>query len=271
MRAPLLLLLAGALGCAASPSATLPEAARAPYRAGLEQLAAGRSFAAVHQLLLAWRQAPDHTDVHHALAHAYRAKGRLALAKWHLRAALARAPQRHDARLELARLETASGRYTVAEAEARALLEDPDFPRPWEALNELGWAQLQAGRLEEARASFGRALDDRPQHAPALLRLGVLEAVAQQPLLALALFSRALASRPSPALESEARVRRAEVLALLGLEDVAIQELRRASTRAPQAAWARKARQPLAGWSRGKHAAGAPGSAGAIREQRHVL
>jgi len=266
-----LLALLGALACAAPPRAPLPEAARVSYRAGLEQLEAGQPFAAVRELLDAWRAAPQDADVHHALARAYRAKERLALAKWHLRSALVLEPQRHAAQLELVRLELASGRFDAAARVARVLAEDAGFERPWEALTELGWAELQAGRLTLARGSLEAALRAQPDHAPALLRLGVLERLARRPGPALACFSRALASRPPPPLEAEARVRRAQLLQFFGLDDVALEELRRASARAPQAVWGRKARRLLVGWSRKEHGEGERASAGAAGDERQIL
>jgi hypothetical protein len=66
-------------------------------------------------------------------------------------------------------------------------------------------------------------------------------------------------------------VRRAQLLRLFGLDDVALEELRRASARAPQAAWGRKARQLLVGWSREEHGEGERASAGAAGDERHAL
>jgi hypothetical protein len=104
-----------------------------------------------------------------------------------------------------------------------------------------------------------------------LLRLGVLERLTGRPGPALACFSRALAGRPPPPLEAEARVRRAQLLRFFGLGDVALEELQRASVRAPHTEWGRKARRLLVGWSGGEHDEDERVSAGAVGDERQVL
>ena len=93
------------------------------------------------------------------LGEAHRRRGRLDEARSYMAAAIDLDPGYHDARLNLSGLLILMKRYGEAIDQAEALLQDATYEAPWRAYNNLGWAELQQGRFEQAKDAFEHALD----------------------------------------------------------------------------------------------------------------
>jgi type IV pilus assembly protein PilF len=260
-------LAGGALGCATSRAAkpervARPAAertaqvaaeptesqrrARMHYEVAIDRMRAGRNPEAIGELLQAVRLDPADENIRLALAEAYRRGGRLAETEQHLKAALEIDPTFQSALLNLSGLCIQLERYEEAVTYAQRLIDDPTFPAPWRALTNLGWAQYQLGRSDEAAASLRLALDYRDSYWPARLNLGILAADRGSRDEAVDHFERVLASSPGPMAEAEVRFRLAELYVAKGDKRSAIAQLHKASDLRPSGPWGKRSAEYLA-------------------------
>lgn len=239
-------LLAGMLaaaGCATGGSAVRDvdrEKARSHFNLGVHQMQQGNPALALRELLAAQALDPQDAWIQHALAAAYRRQGRLPDAERHLRRALELEPKLQVARLDLSGIFIQTSRFEEAIAEAQKLVDDPTYPTPWRAHNNIGWAQMKLGRAEEARRSLQLALDFRQGYWPAALNLGILENEAGHRAEAIARFEQVLAAKPGAVAESEVNFRIAEVYISLGQRDRAVQHFTAAAERRPGGEWGKR-------------------------------
>jgi Tfp pilus assembly protein PilF len=219
--------------------------ARMHYELGIERLRDGRNPEAIGELLQAVRLDPGHKGIRLALAEGYRRAGRMADTEAHLRAALEIDPQFQQAHLNLSALFIQLERYEEAVGHAQHLLDDPTFPHPWRALTNLGWAELQLGRVDAAAQHLQLALDYKEDYWPARLNLGILEVERDRRAEAIGHFERVLAAQPGPFAEAEVRYRLAEQYQALGDRDAAIAELTKAAALRPSGPWSKRSAEHL--------------------------
>ena len=219
--------------------------AQMQYQVGVQYLQEGRTPEAIGALLQAVRLDPTDASAELALAEAYRRTGRLAEAEQHLLRALQLKPDYQQAHLNISALYIQLERYDQAIAHAQVLIADATFPYPWRALTNLGWAELQLGRLDAAAHHLGQALDYRAEYWPARLNLGILEAQRGNKPAAIQCFERVLEAQPGPLAEAEVRYRLAELQLALGERAAAIEQLTKATDLHPSGPWGKRSAEYL--------------------------
>ncbi len=243
--------LLAALGCATGGgppeerSSNDQAKARAHYRLGVENLKEGHAALAIRDLQASVQYDPDDRWSQLALAEAYRQKGHPKMAEDHLRRALSIDPSFQQARLNLSALYIQQERYEEAIVEVDRLLDDPTFPVPWKALTNRGWAELQLGKVAEARRSLELALEYHATYWQAFLNLGILAEKEGDRLEALERFEQVLAAKPGPFAEAEANYRIAEIYIALGNRDRAVRHLTAAASSHPSGPWGKRSEDYL--------------------------
>lgn len=253
-------LLVGALGCASTPPPERPVSARkadglnaweretrsrAHYDLGVDHLTKGRTAMALREFMAAHEYAPDDPWIHLGLGECYRRKALYDKAEHHLLRAVELRPHFQTAQLNLSALYVHMERWDDAATWARKLVEDPTYPAPWRAYNNLGWAYLRGGRIEEARQALGEALAYDQRFWPAQLNLGILEFEAGNQLAAIEHFQSALEAGPGPFAEAELRYRMGEVFVSLGNRDRALEEFTVAAGLEAGGPWRKKSQDYL--------------------------
>ena len=219
--------------------------ARMHYEVGVEHLSAGRTPQALSELLESARINGNDEQTQLALAEAYRRSGRMAEAEQHLIRALQIKPDYQQAHLNISALYIQLERYQDAIPHAQHLVDDPTFPFPWRALTNLGWAEIQLGRLDPAAQHLSMALDYKPDYWPARLDLGILQAQRGNRVDAVRHFERVLEAQPGPLAEAEVRYRLAELQVAMGDRAAAIDQLTRATDLHPSGPWGKRSAEYL--------------------------
>ena len=219
--------------------------ARMHYEVGVEHLSTGRTPEAVGELLESTRLNPNDEQAQLALAEAYRRSGRMVEAEQHLLRALQIKPDYQQAHLNISALYMQLERYQEAVPHAQHLIDDPTYPYPWRALTNLGWAELQLGRLDSAAQHLAVALDYKPDYWPARLNLGILQAQRGNRAEAVQQFERVLEAQPGPLAEAEVRYRLAELRVAMGDRAAAIDQLTRATDLHPSGPWGKRSAEYL--------------------------
>lgn len=214
--------------------------AEAHRNLGLDHLANGRAAMAIRELRYAHSLDPKDPESLHWLGEAHRRKGLLEEAETYLLEAIELDPGNQPARLNLSGLYIQMAHFEEAIKVAQGLVDDPLYPYPWLAHNNLGWAQLQLGRVGEARANFERALDYRQNYWPAHLNLGILEAREGSKLKAVEHLSRVLEQDVGGYVASEASYRLGQVYVALGRRRKAVRCFTAAVERSPRGHWAKQ-------------------------------
>lgn len=237
--------LAGSSGCASDSQPDEERLAKVSshYDLGVDYLKSGNTAMALRELQAALALDERQPRVHHAIAEAYRLTGRFEDAQTHLRRSLTLNPDFQGARLSLSALCIQMGRYEEAIQESTTLSEDPTFAAPWRALTNVGWAQIQLGRTDEARATLLRALAMRPDYWPALLDLGILAAQTGRRAEAIESFAKVLSARPGPSAEAETNYRMAEIYVSMGDRDRALAHLASVIERPGVGEWGRRSQE----------------------------
>lgn len=229
------------VGCATSASRIESETrlkkAKSHYNLGIDHLWKGRIALGLRELLLAETYDPKDANIQRALGDGYRRRGKNIEAEQHYLRVLEIAPNFHDARLNLAGLYNQLSRYEDSVTHAKVLAEDATFPAPSRALANQGWAELQLGRVDDARRSLEYGLDFDPDYGPALLNLGILEMEQGREQKAIALFEKLLESEPGPAPQSEVNYHLGKIYFELGERKRAIGHLMAALADAPGGEW----------------------------------
>jgi tetratricopeptide (TPR) repeat protein len=207
---------------------------------GIDHVVKGRVALGIRDLSYALSLNPADPETLHWLGEAYRRKDRLTEAEDYLVQALEIDPGRHDTRLNLSGLYIQMNRFEDAIEEAQLLIDDPLYPRPWQAHNNQGWAQLELGRVGEARANFARALDYRRGYWPTHLNLGILEAREGHKLKAIEHFRSVLDRELGGSVSAEASYRLGEVYVSLGRRDRAVKYFTAAVEQSPHGRWGKR-------------------------------
>jgi Tfp pilus assembly protein PilF len=236
-------------GCATSAQRAAEEQAARQAQShlsiGANHLKEGRNALALREFLTAERLAPQDPQVHNALGEGYLAQGKRAESEAHYRKALEIHPDYHDARLSLAVLFILEQRYAEAGAECQRLIDDPTFPAPWRAHANLGFAELQLGRLGEARKHLKLAREYQKEYWPATLSLAQLELREGHRREAIDLLREVLAQTPGPAVEAQANYQIAEIYISLGQREQAVAHLSTAVSQTPDGLWGRRSEEYL--------------------------
>lgn len=221
------------------------EQAAARRDLGIDHLSYGRTAMAIRELQYASELNPDDATTWLWLGEGYRRKGRLEEAEGFMLQALAIAPEYQSAYLNLSGLYIQMERWDDAIIQAQILIDDPIYPAPWKAYSNKGWAQLQAGRLPEARESLETALDFRRDYWPASLSLGILANLEGHRIEAIEHFEKVIDREVGFSPEAEANFRLAEVYVSLGRRDKAVQHFEAAVETAPDGGWAEESKRYL--------------------------
>jgi type IV pilus assembly protein PilF len=219
--------------------------ATAHLNLGMDHLQSGRSALGLRELLVAESLDPTNPLVQGALGEAYFSSQKLKEAESHFLNAIRIDPDYHEATLSLSALYIVLARYEETIALCAGLADDPTFPGPSRALANLGWAQFQLGRLDEARKAFAQALEFNDKYWPAMLSMATLEAHQGRRMEAIAMLQRVIDLSPGPRVEAEANYRLAENYIALGRRDRAVGHLTTAVARAPDGEWGRRSEEYL--------------------------
>jgi len=250
----------GLPGCASTPAPQRPGPkatseltaferegrSRAHYDLAVDHLANGRTAHALREFLSAVELQPDDAWIHLGLGECYRRKSLYDKAEHHLLRAVELKPHFQTATLNLSALYAHMQRYDESAVWAQKLVEDPTYPAPWRAYNNLGWAHLRSGRTEEARSALQRSLEYDPGFWPAHLNLGILESETGSKLEAIEHFEQTIALEPGPFAEAEARYRMGELFVALGNRGRALEQFNRvAESPAGSSSWGKKSQDYL--------------------------
>lgn len=247
------LLAAAALGSAcASDGGTGDEAAsvdtsraRAHHSVGATHLREGRIALAIRELRAAEQLNPRDKWIQLTLAEAYRRKNLSEDAERHLLLSLAIDPSFQEARLTLSGLYIQMERYPEAIEHAQALIDDPTFPKPWDALCNKGYALMMLKRRPEARQALEFALEYHERYWRAHLNLGILDAQEGKRLDAMERFERVLQLGAGPLAVAEVNYRMAEIYLSLGNRERAVDHWVAASSQRPSGAWGKRSEDRL--------------------------
>jgi Tfp pilus assembly protein PilF len=218
---------------------------RAHYDLAVDHLSKGRTAQALREFLAAESFRADDPWIHLGLGECYRRKALFDKAEHHLLRANELKPAFQTAQLNLSALYVHMKRYDEAAVWAQKLVEDPTYPAPWRAYNNLGWAQLRGGHVVEARASLMHALEYDETFWPAHLNLGILESEAGSKLEAIEHFEKVLESDPGPFAEAEVRYRMGELFVSLGNRGRAVEQFTAAADLPAGGQWGKKSQDYL--------------------------
>jgi tetratricopeptide (TPR) repeat protein len=236
--------------CAGAPDSAVISAAdesraRAHQSVGTTHLKEGRVALAIRELRAAEELNPADEWIQLTLAEAYRLKGLTSEAEAHLLKALEVEPGFQSAHLTLSGLYIQMARYPDAITHAELLVDDPTFPKPWEALTNKGWALIQLERYDEARKALELAIDYHDRYWRAQLNLGILDVKEGKRLDAMERFDRVLGLRVGPLALAETNFRLAEIYISLGNRGRAVEHLMAASSQRPSGTWGKRSEDTL--------------------------
>lgn len=239
--AGLLLLCPLVFGCVTTTTADAPASpekqAKAQMNVGLDYLGRGNTSMAIRKLQEALDLSPENAEVLLWLGEGYRRKERLVEAQGYMERALAISPQSHLVRLNLSGLYIQLELYDDSIEQSNALIDDATFGRPWQALNNRGWAEFQSGRLDAAETSFTEALDYHKRFWPSRLNLGILASQRGRKRQAVEHFTEVLERGPDAFALAEANYRIGEVYISWGHRDKAIGYFQAAVDDSPDSRW----------------------------------
>ena len=136
-------------------------------------------------------------------------------------------------------------RFPESIESSQVLIDDPTFPAPWKAFTNKGWAELQLGHTQEARASFEEALAFQPRYWPARLNLGILDAKEGRRLQAIVNFEKVLERNIGRSVEAETNYRLGEAYVSLGRREKALEYFKIAAEKAPYQRWGQQSQEYL--------------------------
>lgn len=213
---------------------------RAHYDLAVDHLVNGQTAHGLREFLSALEFTPDDPWIHLGLGECYRRKSLYDKAEFHLLRANELKPYFQTAQLNLSALYTHMKRYDESAEWAQKLIDDPTYPAPWRAYNNLGWARLRSGRTEEARSALQKALDYDANFWPAHLNLGILESEAGRNLEAIQHFEQVIERKPGAFAEAEARYRMGELFVALGNRGRALEQFTAAAESSAGSQWGKK-------------------------------
>jgi len=212
---------------------------------GIDHLNNWRIAMAIRELRRSEELNPNDVLTLVGLGQAYAYRGILDDAEAYLLRAIEFDPDFHEAYVSLAGLYIQMERYDESIPYSQHLIDDPTFATPWRAYNNRGWAELQIGRLKEARTSFQHALDFRRIYWPARLNLGILDSMEGHHLDAVESFQWVMDENTGYAAQSEAAYRLGELYVGLGRRDDAVEHFTASVELDPYGRWGKRSNDYL--------------------------
>lgn len=174
----ILLLLAGLFGCASAPPVN-NRAAEANAELGLKYMQQGDYETAMNKLKRAFDFNPEHPQAHHYMAELYRRLGIPVDAEKHYKLALEYSDNDTSLYNNYGVFLCNEGRLDEAVAQFNKILVNPLFRELANVNENLGLCYQQAGKLEQAKESFRKALRFNQKLTKTLFSLAEIS-VAQQ-------------------------------------------------------------------------------------------
>jgi Tfp pilus assembly protein PilF len=219
--------------------------ANSHFNLGLDYIRNNRMALAIRELLYAEELDPKNPRIHQALGDAFLMRGKPVEAEQHYLQTLELEPTLHEARLNLSSLYNQLDRYEESIVHTSLLADDATFSGPWRALANKGYAELQLGRIAEARNSFELGLEYSSDYWPALLYLGILEIEEGRQLEAIARFRQILELEPGLDVQAQTNYRIGEIYISQGKRQQAIGHLMAAVAQTPGGPWGVKSEEYL--------------------------
>jgi Tfp pilus assembly protein PilF len=163
------------LGCAGAQKKEekLSEDAQFHYKMASAYFDSHEIPLAIKELTEALELDPDHKEAHYLMGFIYHGRRDYSKAIRHYQRALDIDPQYHFARNNLGTVYLATERWQDAVPQFEKLLEEPLYPTPELAHNNLGWALYQQGKYQRALEHFKMAAFLKPQLCLAQNNLGL--------------------------------------------------------------------------------------------------
>jgi Tfp pilus assembly protein PilF len=218
---------------------------RAHYDLGVDHLSKGQTALALREFLASLEYTPDDPWIHLGLGECYRRNSLYEQAEHHLLRAIHLKTRFQTAELNLSALYANMERYDESAEWAQRLIDDPTYPAPWRAYNNLGWAHLKAGRPDQGRKALETALQYDTGFWPAHLNLGILESEAGHMREAIEHFEQVLERNPGPYAEAEVRYRMGELFVSLGNRGRAVELFTAAADSPLGGPWGKKSQDYL--------------------------
>jgi type IV pilus assembly protein PilF len=152
---------------------------------------------AIKELNTALTIEPNHENAHHLLGFIYFGRRNYGKALVHLKQAVAIKPTFHSARNNLGTLYLATERWEEAIGEFSQLVDEPLYPTPELAHNNIGWAQYNQNQLARALESFRMAVFLKPAFCLAHNNSGLAYLRLRNELQARKSFERAIKKCPT--------------------------------------------------------------------------
>ena len=219
--------------------------ALAKRNVGVDYLSKGRTPMAIRELQYSYELNPDDYVTVNWLGEAYRRRGLLNKALEHFLIARELAPEDPALLLNMTGLYIQLKRFPEAIELSQILIDEPTFNWPWQAYTNRGWAELQLGHTDEARASFEEALAFRPTYWPARLNLGILDNQQGRRLQAIANFEKVLERNLGRRVTAETNYRLGAAYVSLGRRGKAVEYFRAAAEKAPYERWGKQSEEYL--------------------------
>lgn len=176
LRILVIIVMSLSVGCAAAQKQKeekLTEDAEYHYKMASAYFDSHEVPLAIKELTEALELDPNHKEAHYLMGFIYHGRRDYPKAIRHYRAALKTDPQYHFARNNLGTVYLATERWPEAAEQFEKLLEEPLYPTPELAHNNLGWALYQRGKHKRALEHFKMAVFLKPQMCLAHNNLGL--------------------------------------------------------------------------------------------------
>ncbi len=223
----------------------LLEQAKARRDMGIAYLSNGSTAMALRELRFANETDPMDPVAWLWLGEGYRRRGHLDKALECMVESLTLDPGYHAAHLNLSGFYIQLERYEESITHSDILIEDAFFAQPWLPYSNKGWAQLQLGRMEEARESLELALEFHRKYWPASLNLGILEVQEGRRVVALDHFESVLRRSVKGRPNSETNFRMAQLYVSMGKRAKATEHFEASVESDPEGDWADQSRNYL--------------------------
>ena len=223
----------------------LLERARARRDLGIDYLSKGQNAIALREFLFAEKIEPDDAVTMLWMGEGYRRQGHNDKALEYMLRSVELQPTYQSAHQNLSAFYLQLEQYDNASYHSQILIDDPLNSQPWTAFSNLGWAQYNQGKFDEARKNLQMALGFRRGFWPASLNLGILEKEVGHTLAAIDHFERVIAHPVGGAPESEANYRVGEVYVAMGHRKKAVRYFSAAVKSEPDGTWADQSRKYL--------------------------
>ena len=185
-------LASGCAGVQSKKTQEVTEQAEFKYKMGAAYFESHEIPLAIKSLTEALAQNPDHKQSHYLLAFIYQGRRDYTKSIHHYNEALRIDPKYHFARNNLGTVYLTMERWDEAATQFATLLEEPLYPTPELAHNNLGWAKYQRRRYQEALEHFKMATFLKPQLCLAHNNLGLTYQALQNNVEAFNSFGEAL-------------------------------------------------------------------------------